>query len=180
MKDLNTTLPLRNQSTLLRHFLAEDLALFHAYRTDAELARYQGWSVMSREAASQFVASMLGVSHFRAGDWLQLAIADPTSNALLGDIGIFIAETRDAAEIGITLARASQGQGHASRALQSAISLIFSCSPADHIRAIVDARNHASIQLMLRAGFAQESQYQTVFKGEPCTEIAFVLQKPGN
>ena len=172
---MQLTLPLVSRETCLRRFLPEDAARFHAYRSDAELARYQSWSAMSLEEAGQFVAEMTGVQSLVAGDWIQLAIADSGTNELLGDLGLYLEPDGSAAEVGFTLARDAQGQGHAGRAVRLALSLVLAASAAPVVRAVTDQRNVKSIRVLERAGFARSAERQVVFKGESCTELVLVV-----
>ena len=129
---------------------------------------------MSIAAAREFIEEMASVSELRRGSWVQLGIAEVTTNALLGDIGLYLAPDELTAEIGFTLRRDSQGVGHATRAVQASLSLAFAASPAKVVRAVTDARNARSIRVLERTGFARSCVRQTVFKGEPCTEVVYV------
>ena len=74
----------------LRRLAPQDLDLFHAYRSDAQVARFQDWSQMSRPEALQFLQSMASDPLFQKGHWSQIAIADVDDDRLLGDLGIHI------------------------------------------------------------------------------------------
>jgi [ribosomal protein S5]-alanine N-acetyltransferase len=171
------SLPMRSDRALLRRMRELDAAAFHDYRSDPVLAMYQGWSPMSQEQAAAFVREMATVSQLVTGDWIQLAIADPTTDQLIGDIGIFLDDAGTSAEIGFTLHRANHGRGVATAAVRSAIRLIFATSRADAIRATTDARNLASIRLLERIGFEKVSERSTEFKGEACVEHDYVLPR---
>jgi RimJ/RimL family protein N-acetyltransferase len=177
MATLSSMLPLRSGDTILRTLRASDVEAFHAYRSDPELARYQGWSVMSAEEARAFIAEMqedLISSLFSGGgQWIQLAIAQAASDELLGDVGLFLSEDLSYGEIGFTLCAAAHGQGHATRAAIAATELLFALTGAREVRGITDARNSPSARVLGRAGFEQVLVQQTVFKGEPCTELVY-------
>ena len=113
----------------LRPFRAADLPAFAAYRGDPEVARYQGWDAgYSLADAERFLAGQDGLALGATGAWVQLAIADRAGDALLGDCACFVlGEQPGSAEIGITLAPASQGRGIAAEALRALIGA--SCSP---------------------------------------------------
>ncbi len=187
MATLSALLPLRSgEATSLRLLRAADVAAFHAYRSDPALARYQGWSPMTAEEARAFIAEMqedLTISDTFAtgGRWIQLAIAHAASDALLGDMGLFLSEDRSYGEIGFTLCAAAQGQGHATRAALAATELLFALTEAREVRGITDARNRPSARVLERAGFEQVLVQQSVFKGEPCTELVYRrLREAGN
>jgi RimJ/RimL family protein N-acetyltransferase len=174
---LDDVLPASSGGTVLRRFRSDDLVRFHAYRSDAELAAYQGWSVMSVEEATRFVLQMAAVAILPRGDWVQLAIADAAADELQGDVGVHVDADGRAAEIGFTLSRQAQGRGHATRAVRSTLSLLFASTAIELVRAVTDARNAPSIRLLARTGFAQEAARQALFKGEHCTEFTYVCRR---
>ena len=177
MHSLKALLPAAEDNTLIRTMAAVDCEGFLAYRSDADLARYQGWSPMTSEEAQVFVEEMTTVPALKPGKWVQLTIADATSNRILGDVGVYLESDQSAAELGFTLSRAAHGQGHASRAVRLSLSLIFSASSATVVRAVTDARNTSSIRVLERAGFVKSSTQHTVFKGESCTEFVYVVRR---
>jgi aminoglycoside 6'-N-acetyltransferase len=170
-------LPTGDDRTRLRRLRADDVDAFHAYRADAGLARFQGWSPMTPDDARAFVAEVADVQALQAGDWIQLAIADVADDTLVGDLGLFLEADGHEAEVGFTLARGAHGRGHATRAVALALRLVFDTSPAARVRAITDERNTASVRVLERAGFALQRRQRAVFKGEDCTELVFERQR---
>lgn len=158
---------------VLRRLGAGDLPAFQAYRRDEDLGRYQGWSAQRDREARAFLEEMNRIALLQRGEWTQIAIASPVTDALLGDIGIFIADHGRHAEIGFTLARAAQGAGVATAAVRAAIELVFEHTPAAHVLGITDARNAGSIRLLERVGMRQVEARNAVFRGEACTELVF-------
>ena len=179
MHSLKALLPAVQHNTVIRALRAADLARFHDYRSDADLARYQGWSPMSLEAARAFIDEMASTSALQRGNWVQLAIADPISDEILGDVGLYLEHDQSASEIGFTLCRAAQGKGHATRAVSLSLSILFAASSVPFVQAVTDARNLSSVRVLERTGFTHTSVRQTVFKGEPCTELIYVCRRPG-
>ena len=174
---LDRLLPIAHDGTVLRRFRPDDLSRFHDYRSDAVLATYQGWSVMSADEARRFVERMAAEASLPRGDWVQLAVADAENDRLLGDVGIHVDADGHAAEIGFTLCRQAQGRGHAVRAVRSALALIFASTAVERVRAVTDARNAPSMRLLERTGFAREAERQAFFKGERCTEFVYVCRR---
>lgn len=154
-----------------------DLPLFHAYRLDPELSRYQGWSAMSEQEALDFIREVHEVEALQLGGWIQLAIADEASDCLLGDIGLFVDELQQEAEVGFTLSRAAQGAGHGTRAVKGAVEMLFAITSVSLVRAVTDARNARSIGVLERAGFRKSREQPAIFKGEECIEFVYVLQR---
>ena len=176
MTTLADRLPSRRDRTVVRALRVSDLGRFHAYRADQTLARFQGWTPMAVDEARAFLQATSAVTDLIAGDWIQIGIADAGTDELIGDLGLFLAHDGLWAEVGFTLNRESQGQGHATRAVLTAVDLVLASSAAAEVRAVTDARNDASIKVLERAGFQFALQQQAVFKGEACTELVYVYR----
>jgi [ribosomal protein S5]-alanine N-acetyltransferase len=170
-------MPLCAQHAKVRRLIASDLPAFHAYRADPELARFQGWSPMSESEAASFIAEVSDIDSLIPGQWIQLGIAHASDDQLLGDIGVYLSDDERSAEIGFTLRADAQGKGIATDAVRVTLQLIFAVAPVQIVRAITDARNHASIRLLERLQFAFASESSAVFKGEPCTEYIYELSR---
>jgi len=170
-------LPRFGPDVALRRLSGADLAAFQAYRTDAELGRYQGWSAMPDSQARAFLDEMNKAPLFRPGEWAQIAIAEPHTLALVGDIGLYLAEDSRHAEIGFTLARHAQRRGLATAAVREAIHLIFASTAVECIVGITDARNHASIALLERVGMRKVEEQTAEFRGEQCVEYVYALAR---
>jgi [ribosomal protein S5]-alanine N-acetyltransferase len=172
-------LPRHGAGVVLRRLSALDAAAFQSYRTDAELGRYQGWSAMSDAKAREFLSEMNTAPLFRPGAWAQIAVAGPDGGALLGDIGLVLAEDSQHAEIGFTLARHAQGRGLATAAAPEAVHLLFDFTAVVRVLGITDARNHASILVLGRIGMRKLDERSAVFHGEPCVECVYAILRGG-
>jgi RimJ/RimL family protein N-acetyltransferase len=177
MQPLGAHLPAVRRGTAVRLLQESDVERFHAYRSDAELATYQGWSPMSLPSARRFIEEMASVSELRRGDWVQLGIADAATDVLVGDVGLYLEPDESSVEIGFTLDREAQGSGHATRGVEASLSLVFAVTAAKVVRAVTDARNAKSIRVLERVGFARSHTRQAVFKGETCTEWVYVYNR---
>jgi RimJ/RimL family protein N-acetyltransferase len=161
----------------LRHFQPADAAVFAAYRSDPEVARYQSWTapVPPAEAAAL-------VREFASGDpgrpgWFQYAIEVKATGSLAGDIGVNLHENLRQAELGFTLAPRWQGQGYASEAVRAVLQDLFERRGLHRVSAECDARNLRSARLLERAGFQQEGRRPefTWIKGEWTDDLLFGL-----
>jgi [ribosomal protein S5]-alanine N-acetyltransferase len=170
-------LPRSGVGVLLRRLCVADLPAFQAYRTDVELGRYQGWSAMSDSEARTFLEEVNKAPLFCPGQWAQIAIAEPRTLGLLGDIGLYLAADSRHAEIGFTLARHAQGRGLATAAVREALHLIFASTAVEHVVGVTDARNHASIALLERVGMHKTEERTVEFRGEECVEYVYVLPR---
>ena len=147
-------LPVAGILTRVRRLRVSDLHDFQAYRTDPAIARYQGWPVQSDSDAEAFLASMANLQNHDAGTWLQLGIALPHDDRLIGDIGICWRGPGKPTEIGYSLARACHGQGFATDAVAAISAWIFAQYNTDSIIGITHHDNIRSIKLLQRLSFA--------------------------
>ena len=174
---MSKLLPITGKRITLRRLTIADLSDFQAYRTDASVGLYQGWQPQSDEQASAYLDMASTAELFQPGVWFQLGIAENASGRLIGDIGICLDSNARETEIGFSLHRRSQGRGFASEAVSEAISFIFDNTQCNQIKGVVDARNHAAIQLLERLGMRRIETVDAIFEGQPCKEHVFVLQR---
>lgn len=167
-------LPIRTGRLVVRRLRQTDLERFAGYRADPVLARYQGWAPMTLDEAREFIASMLTQSTLEPESWVQLAIANGTSDELLGDIGLCLHENGDA-EVGFTLCQQAQGKGFATEALRGLARKLLRLPEVARIVGITDERNSASIRVLERLGMTLVSRYETTFRQEPCIELRYEL-----
>lgn len=163
--------------TVLRRFADSDLARFQAYRLDPEVALYQDWEAMSDDDALSFIQDQSKAHFFVPGNWHQIAIAGSTSGTLIGDIGVFVDSEEKGAEIGFGLSRQYQKRGLGRESVTEAVALIFEHTKVDTVVGIADARNQASINLLTAIGMNKIKTMETVFRGEPCTELVYSLER---
>lgn len=162
-------LPVAAGAVCLRALRTDDVDDFLAYRSDPEVARYQGWQPMDRDAALVFLHDA-APSPWREGDWAQIGIARADDDGLVGDIGL-LREGPTQVQLGFSLARGAQGRGWAHAAVRACIDGLLLPLGMTRLRGITDVRNAASLRLLSRLGFMQTSSEDIVFRGEACTEI---------
>jgi RimJ/RimL family protein N-acetyltransferase len=162
---------------LLRRMRAPDLPAFHAYRQDPVVGRYQGWSPMSESEAAAFIDEMSDAGLFLPDRWVQLAIARADDDLLVGDVGLFVANDAEYAEIGFTVSPAAQGLGYGSAAAAAAIRLLLEETAVPRVIAVTDARNIPSIRVLESAGMSRVESRETFFKGEQCTEWIYARRR---
>jgi RimJ/RimL family protein N-acetyltransferase len=172
-------LPLITPRLFLRSFELQDAFAFSAYRSDPEVARYQGWDApYSLEQASQFVLKMQNSQPGTPGDWYQLAIELRDSHIMIGDVAFYLLkEDPRQAEIAFTLARSYHGQGFATEAVIRLLEYLFTHYLLHRIRANCDAENTASSRLMERAGMRREGYFieNLWFKGRWSSEYWYAI-----
>lgn len=178
---MRTPLPLPHhcERVSIRRLRPSDLRAFHAYRSDDEVAKYQGWSVMSESEAAAFLQEQSSASLLEPGHWCQLGIATRSDDRLIGDVGVYVAPDLEQAEIGFSLDIPSQGKGFGSEAIRVVLDLLFMHTPIARVVAITDARNAPAIRLLERAGMRMTGTVDAVFKGQPCVEYVFAIHRGG-
>ena len=169
-------LPIQTTRLVLRRFSTDDLEAFQAYRSDPDLAQYQGWEPTSDEQAWEFLAGQGQQVLGGAGQWLQVAVTRRDTGEVIGDLGLCVVdENRGLVTLGFTLARSAQGRGYATEAVEGVLDVLLGQGRVRSVVAITDARNSAAVALLRRVGFGHEGTTAAVFRGEPCQEHTFVL-----
>lgn len=171
-------LPLIEPRVRLRAMVDADLDTFHAYRSDAEVARYQGWAPMSRSAAKEFIGSMRGVEGLVAGAWIQLAMARNADGRLLGDLGLCLSPDGTHVQVGYTCAPQFQRRGYTTEAVGRAVSEIWLTTNCECVFALVDPRNGPSIRLLDRLGFRTATPPHEDSTGSADADIRYELLRP--
>lgn len=170
-------LPRQFPGGCLRRLRSSDLNAFQAYRNSPGLNRYQGWSPMSESDALAFLTEMETSAFFQPGQWIQLGIAEPHTDLLIGDIGLHLSDDSQTGEVGFTLTPSAQGRGVATAAVKEALQLLFTATSVSRIHGITDARNTPSVRLLERLGFGCHETRHAIFRGEACVERVFVLPR---
>ena len=87
MPDVSFT-ELPGRRVLMRRFRPQDVAEFVAYRSDAEVARFQSWDApYPAEQGERFVARMMTAHPDTPGEWFQFAVVLRATGQLIGDCG---------------------------------------------------------------------------------------------
>lgn len=133
----------------LRPLTPADLPALVAYRNDPAVARFQGWSV---PVSAEQVQGLVSPEPLGAPGWVQRAVVCGAD--LLGDVALNTQGQQ--AELGITLARAAQGQGYAREAAQAVLAHAFGALQLHRVHAAIDPRNQAVAHLLTRLGFRHE------------------------
>ena len=146
---------------ILRSFQASDIEPFSRYRSDPEVARYQGWEIpFPLDRAARFVGEMIAAAPGVVGEPYQIAIELKSTHELIGDC-MFVRLVDDGrqAEIGFTLARSFQGQGYASEAVACLLDYLFHQLDLHRVRANCDPENVSSARLLMRVGMRREGHF---------------------
>lgn len=162
---------------LLRPLQPSDAMVMSIFRSDPATARYQSWTTpYTVQDATDLINQVLG-SDPAAPGWSQFGIVLRETDSLIGDLGVNMAENRQLAEIGFTLAAEFQGKGYASEAIRRMLDHLFDDLGLHRVIAECDARNLASARLLERTGFQLEGRRRehTLSKGEWTDDLVFGL-----
>jgi RimJ/RimL family protein N-acetyltransferase len=162
----------------LRELRPGDAETIFAYRTDADVSRYQGWTPDSVDEVRTFIAGLSARDAYAPGSWHQLGIELRSGGALIGDCGIHVpADNPAQAEFGITLAPAYHGRGYAAEAVRALLAILFGRLGKHRVFASVDPRNAPSLALMERLGFRREAHFveSLWFKNAWADDVIFAL-----
>ena len=177
MNSNQSVLALETKRLRLRSFRLEDVSIFSAYRSDPEVARYQGWNApFNLEKATQFVEEMIQAKPGTPGQWYQIAIEVKENDQMIGDCVFHILEEDPLqAKIGFTLARAHQGKGYATEAVLCLFEYLFGTLNLHRVSAICDVKNTASARVLERAGMRREAHFieNIWFKGKWGSEYGY-------
>ena len=137
---------------VIRRLGLADAETFAAYRSDPEVARYQGWDApYPVEQAIAFISGLADPG--TPGEWSQLAVT--AAGRLVGDVALYTDTDPRLGKIGFTLARDAQGLGYATEAVRAVLDYAFGRG-AHRISADCDTRNAASVGLLERVGMRRE------------------------
>ncbi|WP_322410199.1 GNAT family protein [Microbacterium invictum] len=172
-------IPLQTDRLVLAPLGAGDLNAFVAYRRDPDVARWQSWTPeFNAEDAGRLLEGQPADFPPPAGEWLQIAVRDAASGALLGDVAVHTsADQPDSYEVGVTVAAEHHGRGVAREALGAVVVALFDDHSAHRVTATSDARNAAVARLLTRLGFRHEGRAVEAdwFKGEWTTLDSWAL-----
>ena len=169
-------LPLFTTRLVLRRFIENDLAAFHAYRNDPILACFQSWEALDLAEAKVFIREHQIREAGLPGQWLQIAIALRDSDELIGDCAFQLhADDIRQATVGITLAQKYQRRGYAAEAMTCLVEHLFGIMKLHRVVADTDPENTASIKLLERLGLRREGHLKQSlwFKGRWADECLY-------
>jgi RimJ/RimL family protein N-acetyltransferase len=164
----------------LRRFAPADIAAFHAYRSNDDVARFQSWQHFAIEQAERFVEEMARHHPGVPGESFQFAVAHRENDELVGDCMLALdAGAPPSAEIGYTVAPKHQGRGYSIEAGHAVLDYAFDHHGVAAIRAVTDTRNAASIAIAERLGMHLIGTARATFKHEPCEEHTYEITRVG-
>lgn len=173
--------PLVTPRLFIRPFLETDLEPFLAYRSDPEVARYQGWRMpYTRERAEAFLSDMIKASPGTPDQWYQAAIVRQDTGDMIGDCAFYILpQDHRQAEIGLTLARHAWRQGYGVESTLRLVSYLFDELELHRVRANCDPANLGATRVLEQSGFRREGVFleSPWFNGQYLDEVWYAMLK---
>jgi aminoglycoside 6'-N-acetyltransferase len=169
---------LRTPRLHLRPLTPDDIPAIARYRDDPEVARHQSWDRYTEDDARALVEQLAGRTPGTPGQWFQWGITRASDGLLLGDCGLKIdGEEPRLGQIGYTLGRAHQRQGHATEAVRAVLDLAFDRLHLHRVSASVDADNLPSLALLERLGLRREAHFKLSqwFKGAWVDDVIYAV-----
>jgi RimJ/RimL family protein N-acetyltransferase len=164
----------------IRNLKPQDLEKFHEYRSNPVITKFQGFDVMTRSEAEEFIMRQCMKEYGNPGEWVQYGIEENIIRQLVGDCAIRLHEDdNDVAEIGITISHRHQKKGFAKEVMFGILKFLFDEKGIRRVVELTDAANTASVNLLKSCGFRQEGHFieNRMFKGELCSEYQFAMLK---
>lgn len=165
---------IESERLYLRPFGHGDAEAVWAYRSLAEVARYQYWEPYTPEDARSFIERYAGQVPGEDQTWTGLAVVLKATGTVIGDCAFYL--DGDRAEIGCNISPAYQRRGLAREALQTLVAYCAEVYKVALIRGITDSRATS-----LRSGCRSLwewcgtglSKTGSNARGETCTEYRF-------
>lgn len=154
---------LETERLLLRTVKDADARAIYAYRSRADVGKYQ--TRYRRLAdARRLIGRVRGVAFNTPNSWHQLAVIEKEGGGLIGDLGMhFTGRENRQAEIAYTIAPGCQGKGYATEAVLCMMGFLFGKLRKHRLVATADPRNINSIKLMERVGMRKEAYFKKSF-----------------
>jgi RimJ/RimL family protein N-acetyltransferase len=137
---------LETERCILRCFEEKDLDSFMTYRNNEEWMKYQGFKNLTKE---QYRKSLLVPFNINKGT--QLAIADKTTDDLLGDL--YIVKNEKNITIGYSINLIYARKGYISEVLKGLLPKLKECYSDCEITATTERENISSKNLLLKLDF---------------------------
>ena len=177
---MSQAIPTRLSSArlILRQLQRGDVAALCAYRSLAEVARFQSWETFGPDDAARLISSQSNLEPGLPGTWYQWGIIETVTADMVGDCGLHCRpEDSRQMEVGITLAPSHQSRGYATEAVTCLLNFAFGALGKHRVSAVTDAENHTAASLFRRLGFRQEAHHveHRWYKGYWDSEFVFAL-----
>jgi RimJ/RimL family protein N-acetyltransferase len=157
-------LPIETPQFRLRSYRRSDAAVAAEHRSDPTTAQWQSWAVpYSVEKAQQMIDSVMALDGPTAGEWWELVVAEPATDAFMGSLAVHLASHGHSAEIGYALRVEHRGKGLATAAAQVLVDALFARPEINRLEGSLHPDNIASAMVLERLGFVYEGTSRQSF-----------------
>lgn len=162
---------IRTARLVLRRAISADLDAFHPILSSPEAMRY--WATLPHE--SMAVTEKWFADQFFSGQPNRDEWVIERDGRVIGNIGIW-----KLPEFGFILHPGAWGQGIGTEAARAFLDYAFATHPVDAIKADVDPRNGASLNLLQKLGFTVTGTAENTFLlgDEWCHSVYLALPRP--
>ena len=148
---------LRTERLILREFVKEDWRAVYAYQNDPRYLEFYEWDHRTELDVKSFVQMFLDWQQETPRTRFQLAIVLPSTNKLIGNVGIRKREVKAyQAELGYELDPHEWGNGYATEAATAMLQFAFEQLRLHRVWAQCIANNHNSVRVLEKLGLHQE------------------------
>jgi predicted nuclease of restriction endonuclease-like (RecB) superfamily len=150
----------------VRSMRMTDLPDFYFYRSNPEVAKYDGFERYNAEQANEFIIEQVENRFLQHGEWVQFGIENRETERLIGDCAVMLNENCNRmAEVEITISHKEQRKGYGKEALVSLLEFLnlredAHYSENDLEKAIIDKLEQ--FMLELGKGFLFESRQKKI------------------
>jgi len=149
---------------VLRQVRAADAANLAARRSDPDTARFQSWETpYPLEQARSLIAAVLEMHGPASDEWYLIAVADPATDQMLGDLAVYLKWEGRTAQIGYTFNPQARGRGLATEAVSALLEHLFAAADLTRVEASIHPDNVASARVLERTGFLYEGLTRSDF-----------------
>jgi RimJ/RimL family protein N-acetyltransferase len=157
-------LPIETSEFRLRSYRPSEAAVVAEHRSDPSTAMWQSWAVpYSVEKAQRMIDSVIALDGPTPGEWWELVVAEPTTDAFMGSLAVHVAEHGHSAEIGYALRVEHRGKGLATAAAQVLVDALFARPEINRLEGSLHPDNIASAMVLERLGFVYEGTSRQSF-----------------
>ncbi len=170
---------LETKRLIIKPLAKTDAIELFAYRSNAEVNKYQGFIPCNLQEVVSFIEKLPGKFNV-SGSWYQLILFEKNSSNVIGDVGIhFFSKKMDSVELGITISADFQGKGFAQESLNAVIEELYSKYGKREFTASIDPRNIASKLMLEKLNFTEQSFTKKAFelRGEWVDDLVYHLHK---
>jgi RimJ/RimL family protein N-acetyltransferase len=150
--------PIATSRLVLRQVRVNDAISLAERRSDPQTAEFQSWEVpYPLDRAQRLIGAVLEMDGPTDDEWYLIAVADPETDEMLGDLAVFLKWEGRTARIGYTFDPAARGVGYATEAVEALLGYLFEDGDVFRVEAVLHPGNVASARLLERTGFRFEA-----------------------